>query len=102
MNYEKIPTEFAFACPQGSLLAKEMSLAMLKLKEVGVVGRILDKWVFTPKCSPQGDVEERRFDWYYFGGIITAMTCTVVLCIFIVLLENLYTKIKYFESSGST
>lgn len=82
--------EFQFILQKGdTLLRKKLSESILRLTENGKLQYIISKWKNSRTCSDYKN-EGNQVPWEYFGGLLVIISGTLVLCIFLLVAENLY------------
>ena len=86
-------TELSFALPKGSKLVHRVSESLLKLRENGIIKVLMKKWIYHPKCSVY-NIEDNKFPWQYFGGILLLFGIFTILCIIVLFCENYFTHVK--------
>ncbi|KAB1201735.1 Glutamate receptor 3.6 [Morella rubra] len=95
---------WGFAFPQDSLLAIDMSIAILKLSENGELQKIHDKWLARKACMSEGAKEEvDRLPLKSFWGlfVICGSACFLPLLFYVIKMVRQYMRLPARSQSGS-
>ena len=88
-----MPTFSGFVVQKNSKWKESFSNAILNLHETNQIKRLIAKWMSLPDCNKHKHVA-KGFPWKYFGGLLTCTFVTVIVSVFILLFENIYTGYK--------
>ncbi|GMN28649.1 hypothetical protein TIFTF001_002123 [Ficus carica] len=96
---------WGFAFPRDSPLAIDMSTAILKLSENGILQRIHDKWLMRSACSSEGakqDVDRLQIKSFWGLFLLSGLACFAALLMYLIKMLRQFSKhsVHNAQSSG--
>ncbi|XP_024025797.1 glutamate receptor 3.6, partial [Morus notabilis] len=96
---------WGFAFPRDSPLAIDMSTAILKLSENGILQRIHDKWLMRGACSSEGakqDVDRLQIKSFWGLFLLSGLACFIALLLYLIKMLRQFSKhcVRNAKSAG--
>ncbi|XP_060675170.1 glutamate receptor 3.6-like [Ziziphus jujuba] len=94
---------WGFAFPRDSPLAADMSTAILKLSENGILQRIHDKWLRKSACSSEGAKQDvDRLEIKSFWGLFLLSGTACILALLLYFIKTMYQFSKYTRGTSQS